>query len=450
MNKHPLKARLLNAMLPILVPFLAVKVAWWTAALIAFVGLAVSYFTGNWSAFSRSGSLIVVCALALAFFDYTTATKQFLDEVRQVFGDQYQEQARSDVQKLVREELKQYGIEKSDEKRRMTLNGVCRRRQALRACRRHRRPPAGRCRHRQRAAGPRERRVPGGAGGARRSPHRPPRTLHRRRLGRRGAAAPTQDRQPRADRAADGARRRRRRRRLHQHPFGRLGDRAARSRSRRRVHRSVPRSRAHAPTAPPSSAVAWRAGTSPIISSSAAAKRGSVGRAHPGCSLRIVDPDLGTALGTDEVGLLEVPRRRSWAPTSGCAPPTSPASTPTASSGSWDAPTRRSSGAGTRCSPKWSRAALERDPAVVEASVVGRARRPARCGAGGGGRTATRARHRREDPPGGREPAPRAATRYRSRSSWSTNFLAPRRGRPISPRCARCSTEASAPSPWDR
>ena len=38
----------------------------------------------------------------------------------------------------------------------------------------------------------------------------------------------------------------------------------------------------------------------------AAAKRGSVGRAHAGCSLRIVDPDRGTDLGTDAVGLLEV------------------------------------------------------------------------------------------------------------------------------------------------
>ena len=38
----------------------------------------------------------------------------------------------------------------------------------------------------------------------------------------------------------------------------------------------------------------------------AAAKRGSVGRAHEGCSLRVVDPDDGRDLGTDTVGLLEV------------------------------------------------------------------------------------------------------------------------------------------------
>lgn len=35
------------------------------------------------------------------------------------------------------------------------------------------------------------------------------------------------------------------------------------------------------------------------------AKRGSVGRAHPGVELRIVDPDSGAPLGTGEVGVLE-------------------------------------------------------------------------------------------------------------------------------------------------
>jgi acyl-CoA synthetase (AMP-forming)/AMP-acid ligase II len=37
-----------------------------------------------------------------------------------------------------------------------------------------------------------------------------------------------------------------------------------------------------------------------------AAKRGSVGRAHPGCELRVVDPETGGLLGTDAEGLLEV------------------------------------------------------------------------------------------------------------------------------------------------
>jgi acyl-CoA synthetase (AMP-forming)/AMP-acid ligase II len=37
-----------------------------------------------------------------------------------------------------------------------------------------------------------------------------------------------------------------------------------------------------------------------------AAKRGSVGRAQPGCALRVVEPETGTPLGTDCEGLLEV------------------------------------------------------------------------------------------------------------------------------------------------
>jgi len=37
-----------------------------------------------------------------------------------------------------------------------------------------------------------------------------------------------------------------------------------------------------------------------------ASKRGSVGRAHPGCSLRVVDAEAGRELGRGEVGLLEV------------------------------------------------------------------------------------------------------------------------------------------------
>jgi acyl-CoA synthetase (AMP-forming)/AMP-acid ligase II len=40
------------------------------------------------------------------------------------------------------------------------------------------------------------------------------------------------------------------------------------------------------------------------------AKRGSVGRAHPGCELRVVDAESGDPLGPDEEGLLEVKARQ--------------------------------------------------------------------------------------------------------------------------------------------
>jgi acyl-CoA synthetase (AMP-forming)/AMP-acid ligase II len=41
-----------------------------------------------------------------------------------------------------------------------------------------------------------------------------------------------------------------------------------------------------------------------------ASKRGSVGRAHPGCELRVVDPRSGAVVGADEEGLLEVKARQ--------------------------------------------------------------------------------------------------------------------------------------------
>jgi acyl-CoA synthetase (AMP-forming)/AMP-acid ligase II len=41
-----------------------------------------------------------------------------------------------------------------------------------------------------------------------------------------------------------------------------------------------------------------------------ATKRGSVGRAHAGCELRVVDPETGAPLGPDEEGLLEVKARQ--------------------------------------------------------------------------------------------------------------------------------------------
>ncbi len=41
-----------------------------------------------------------------------------------------------------------------------------------------------------------------------------------------------------------------------------------------------------------------------------AAKRGSVGRAHAGCELRIVEPETGTPLAPDTAGLLEVKTRQ--------------------------------------------------------------------------------------------------------------------------------------------
>jgi long-chain acyl-CoA synthetase len=100
------------------------------------------------------------------------------------------------------------------------------------------------------------------------------------------------------------------------------------------------------------------------------AKRGSVGRAHPGCTLRIVDPDLGTALGADEVGLLEVQASQlgadEWIRTTDLA--RLDADGFLFIVGRADETILRG---GYKVQPEVVRAALERDPAVAEASVVG-------------------------------------------------------------------------------
>jgi acyl-coenzyme A synthetase/AMP-(fatty) acid ligase len=102
----------------------------------------------------------------------------------------------------------------------------------------------------------------------------------------------------------------------------------------------------------------------------AMAKRGSVGRAHAGCELRIVDPDHGGELGADDVGLLEVRAAQlgtdAWVRTTDLA-------RLDADGFLWivgraDQTILRG---GYKVQPEIVRAALERDPGVVEAAVVG-------------------------------------------------------------------------------
>jgi long-chain acyl-CoA synthetase len=101
-----------------------------------------------------------------------------------------------------------------------------------------------------------------------------------------------------------------------------------------------------------------------------AAKRGSVGRAHAGCDLRIVDPERGAELPVDEVGLLEVRAAQlgttEWVRTTDLA-------RLDADGFLWivgraDQTILRG---GYKVQPEVVRAALERDPGVVEAAVVG-------------------------------------------------------------------------------
>ena len=110
-----------------------------------------------------------------------------------------------------------------------------------------------------------------------------------------------------------------------------------------------------------------------------AAKRGSVGRAHPGCELRVVDPGTGAPVGPDDEGLLEVKARQmgdgsGWMRTTDLA-------RIDADGFLWilgraDQAIIRG---GFKNQPDDVRAALERDPRVRGAAVI--ARPDARLGA---------------------------------------------------------------------
>jgi acyl-CoA synthetase (AMP-forming)/AMP-acid ligase II len=110
-----------------------------------------------------------------------------------------------------------------------------------------------------------------------------------------------------------------------------------------------------------------------------ASKRGSVGRAHPGCELRVVDPATGAPLGPDEEGLLEVKAAQmgdgvGWTRTTDVA--RIDADGFLYILGRADEAIIRG---GFKVRPEDVRAALERDPRVRGAAVIGRS--DARLGA---------------------------------------------------------------------
>jgi acyl-CoA synthetase (AMP-forming)/AMP-acid ligase II len=102
-----------------------------------------------------------------------------------------------------------------------------------------------------------------------------------------------------------------------------------------------------------------------------ATKRGSVGRAHAGCELRIVDPDTSATLGPDEEGILEVKARQfgdgtGWVRTTDLA--RVDADGFLFILGRADQAIIRG---GFKVRPDDVKAALERHPAVRGASVIG-------------------------------------------------------------------------------
>ena len=102
----------------------------------------------------------------------------------------------------------------------------------------------------------------------------------------------------------------------------------------------------------------------------AARKLGSVGRAHPGCELRIVDPKSGEVLAADKTGLLEVrsgqATMRGWVRTSDVA--RLDADGFLFIEGRADGAINRG---GFKIDPAHVARALERHPAIREAAVVG-------------------------------------------------------------------------------
>jgi acyl-coenzyme A synthetase/AMP-(fatty) acid ligase len=102
-----------------------------------------------------------------------------------------------------------------------------------------------------------------------------------------------------------------------------------------------------------------------------AAKRGSVGRAHPGCELRVVDQSSGEPLGPDQEGLLEVRAAQlgdqGWVRTTDLA--RLDADGFLFILGRADQAIIRG---GFKVLPDDVRAALERHPAVRGAAVIGR------------------------------------------------------------------------------
>ncbi len=180
-----------------------------------------------------------------------------------------------------------------------------------------------------------------------------------------------------------------------------------------------------------------------------ATKRGSVGRAHPGCELRVVDPDTGAPLGADEEGLLEVKARQmgddtGWTRTTDLA-------RIDADGFVWilgraDQAIIRG---GFKIRPDDVRAALERDPRVRGAAVVEPARRAPRRGSGRRGRAApgrARGLRRRAARRGGE--GARALRAARRAAARRRRCRAHPRARSTSPPCARCSAMDVLMEPW--
>ena len=111
------KEKIITLLLPILaaaIPLLARWLAWFIMVLIALTGVILSVNYSDWSIFSRAGSLIVVLALTLALIDYSSVSKNVINEARKIGGDKASNEAIENIKNMIMNDLKNHGVVKTD------------------------------------------------------------------------------------------------------------------------------------------------------------------------------------------------------------------------------------------------------------------------------------------------------------------------------------------------
>ncbi len=107
-----------KALIQIISPLIAAKfvtrITWLFVAIIIICGMILSYCFCDWHILSRSGGLVIVCALLLALFDYTTSVKSFFKHANDYFGPKLKDEQLKGVRKIIKQDLERHGVTKSE------------------------------------------------------------------------------------------------------------------------------------------------------------------------------------------------------------------------------------------------------------------------------------------------------------------------------------------------
>ena len=107
-----------KAFIQIITPLLAAKyvtlIMWFFVAIIIICGMILSYCLCDWHILSRSGGVVIVCALLLALFDYTTSVKNFFKQVNDYFGTKLKDEQLKGVRNKIKQDLEQHGVIKPE------------------------------------------------------------------------------------------------------------------------------------------------------------------------------------------------------------------------------------------------------------------------------------------------------------------------------------------------